>query len=67
MIEDKELVQKLKPELKKFNLTKEQRITIAIIIKRNPQFLDKCLEYLKNEDAKADGEDIQKKIVEICY
>lgn len=67
MISDRELVQKIKPELKRLNLTKEQRITIAIVIKRNCQHLDKCLEYLKSADAKTDGDEIQSKIIDICY
>lgn len=67
MISDRELVQKIKPELKRLNLTKEQRITIAIVIKRNSQHMDECVEYLRSVNAKTDGDEIQSKIIDICY
>ncbi len=67
MIDDKEIAQKLKPELKRFNLTHEQITAIAIAIKKNPQHLDKCVEYLKKADDKTSGEEIQTEIIDICY
>lgn len=54
MISDRELVQKIKPELKRLNLTKEQRITIGVAIKRSSQSIDKCIEYLRSVDVKTD-------------
>lgn len=67
MIDDKELATKLKSEFKKFNLTRDQRISIAILIKRNIQYLEKCLEFLKNADPTISGEEIIAKIINICY
>lgn len=67
MMNDKELAEKLKPELKKFNLSHEQLTSIAIAIKRNPQHLEECLQYLKNADSKTNGEEIETEIVNICY
>ena len=67
MIDNKEIVQKLKPELKRFDLTHEQITAIAIVIKKNPQHLDKCVEYLKKADDKTSGEEIQNEIIDICY
>lgn len=67
MIEDKEIANKIKPELKRFNLSHEQIVSIAVAIKKNPQHIDKCVEYLKNADANTSGEEIQTEIIDICY
>lgn len=67
MIDDKELANKLKPELKKFDLNNEQITSIAIAIKRKPQHLEDCIKYLKNADPNTSGDDVVTEIIDICY
>jgi hypothetical protein len=67
MIDDKELVKKLKPELKRLKLEHDQVITICIVMKRNPKHLDECLKYLSGVELGTDGENIATEIIDICY
>lgn len=67
MIDNKELANKLKPELKKFDLNNEQIESIVIAIKRNPQHLENCINYLKNADPNTSGDNVVTEIIDICY
>lgn len=67
MIDNKELANKLKPELKRFDLNNEQIESIVIAIKRNPQHLGNCINYLKNADPNTSGDNVVTEIIDICY
>lgn len=67
MIDNKELANKLKPELKKFDLNNEQIESIVIAIKRKPQHLENCINYFKNADPNTSGDNVVTEIIDICY
>lgn len=64
--QDKKIIEKLKPELKRLDLSHEQVMAIGIVIKENPQALDKCIDYLKSVEPGIDGEEIATEIIDIC-
>lgn len=61
------LFEKLKPEIKRFTLSKEQLTAIALIIKEKNKYLDDCIKYLKSIPNDTDGEEISEHIIDICY
>lgn len=64
---DRKIVDKIKPELKRLNLSQQQRWAVGSAIRENPQCLDECVKYLKGLPEKTDGEDIASSVIEICY
>lgn len=61
------LFEKLKPELKRFQLKDDQLMAIVAITKECFEHLDDCIKYLKSIPNDTDGEEISEHIIDICY
>ena len=61
------MVEKLKPELKRFQLKDDQITGIVLVIKEKFEYLDDCIKYLKSIPNDTDGEEISEHIIDICY